>query len=46
MFNSGSCPGGGGGGGSLHIFGWWCAAGTLKPLPYTRPCQPDFAALY
>ena len=33
-------------GGTLYIFGWWGAAGTLKPLPYTRPCSADFATLY
>ena len=27
--------GGGGGGGTLCIFGWGCASGTLRPLPYT-----------
>ena len=27
---------GGGRGGTLGIFGWGCAAGTLKPLAYTR----------
>ena len=25
-------------GGTLYNFGWGCAAGTLKHLPYTRPC--------
>ena len=34
-----------GGPGELCI-GWGCAAGTLKPLPYTKPCSADFATLY
>ncbi len=34
-----------GGGGTLYISGWGCAARTLKPLPYTRPCSADFATL-
>ena len=34
------------GGGTLYIFGWGSAAGTLKPLPYTKPCSADFATLY
>ena len=33
-------------GGTLYIFGWGCAAGTLKPLLYTRPYSADFATLY
>ena len=33
------------GGGTLYIFGWGCATGTLKSLPYTRPCYADFATL-
>ena len=34
--------------GALCIFlgAWGCAAGTLKPLPYTKPCSADFATLY
>ena len=31
----------GGGGGTLGLFGWGCAAGTLKPLAYTRPTIMD-----
>ena len=35
----------GGGGGAVYIYGWWCAAATPIPLPYTRPrstiyCNP------
>ena len=33
-------------GGGLYIFGCRCAAGALKPLPYTRLCSADFATLY
>ena len=33
-------------GGTLYIFGWGCAAETLKPLPYTSPRSADFATLY
>ena len=32
---------GGGGGFTLGLFGWGCAAGTLKPLAYTRPTIMD-----
>ena len=31
-----------GGGGTLDIFGQGCAAGTLIPSPYTRPCSAAF----
>ena len=31
----------GGGGGTLGIFGWWCAAGTLEPLDYTRASSAE-----
>ena len=31
---------------NLCIFGWGCAAGTLKPLHYTKPCSADLAILY
>ena len=30
-----------GGGGTLGLFGWGCAAGTMKPLAYTRPTIMD-----
>ena len=30
------------GGGGYSVNGWGCAAGTLKPLPYTRPCSAGF----
>ena len=33
--------GGGGGGVTLGLFGWGCAAGTLKTLAYTRPTIMD-----
>ena len=29
-------------GGILGTFGWGCATGTLKPLPYTRPLSAPF----
>ena len=32
----------GGGGGTLGICGWGCAAGTLKPLTYTRASSAEF----
>ena len=32
----------GGGGGTLGICGWECAAGTLKPLTYTRASSAEF----
>ena len=32
----------GGGGGTLGISGWGCAAGTLKPLTYTRASSAEF----
>ena len=44
--SQGEGGGGGGGGGPLYIFGWGCAAGTLKPLPYPRPFSADFGTLY
>ena len=31
-----------GGGGTLGISGWGCAAGTLKPLTYTRASSAEF----
>ena len=34
------------GGGTLYIFRWGCAAGTMKPLPYTRPRSADFVTPY
>ena len=33
-------------GGTLSIFGWVCAAGTLKPLAYTRPHSDAFLQTY
>ena len=30
------------GGGTLATFGWGCAAGTLKPLAYTRTSSGEF----
>ena len=33
-------------GGTQYIFGWECAAGTLRPPPYARPFSADFATLY
>ena len=29
-------------GGTLLLFGWGCAAGTLKPLAYTRASSSEF----
>ena len=31
-----------GGGGTLGIFGWRCAAETLKPLGFTRASSSEF----
>ena len=33
---------------NMYIFGWGggCAAGTLTPLPYTRPCSAAAMILF
>ena len=38
-------PGGGRGGGTSGRFGWWCAAGTLEPLAYSRASSSEFSYL-
>ena len=40
--------GGGGGGGVLSLiqFGWGCAAGFAKVLPFTRTIFANFVTLY